>query len=49
MLALVAALTSTNAHMNSTADPPPPCRGEKPGICPDTPFMQMNQPPGGAA
>ena len=27
-------------HTSSTVDPPSPCRGEKPGICPDFPFIQ---------
>jgi hypothetical protein len=27
-------------HTRSTVDPPSPCRGEKPGICPDVPFIQ---------
>jgi hypothetical protein len=26
-------------HIRSTLDPPPPCRGEKPGFCPDIPFV----------
>jgi hypothetical protein len=31
-------------HMASTLDPPvpPPCSGEKPGVCPDSPFTQSN-------
>jgi hypothetical protein len=41
-----AAPTSTSNQMSSTVDPPPPCRGEKPGLCPDTPFVQPNQPAG---
>ena len=45
--AAVAAPTSTSNHMNSTVDPLPPCRGEKPGLCPDTPFVQINQRPEG--
>jgi hypothetical protein len=45
--ATAAAPTSTSSHMSSTVDPPPPCRGEKPGLCPDTPFVQTNQSPGG--
>jgi hypothetical protein len=26
-------------HARSTVDSPSPCRGEKPGICPDFPFQ----------
>jgi hypothetical protein len=36
----------TSNHIRSTWDPPPPCRGEKPGFCPDTPFVQSRQPLG---
>jgi hypothetical protein len=31
-------------HMVATVDPPlpSPCGGEKPGVCPDSPFAQSN-------
>jgi hypothetical protein len=29
-------------HTSSTVDPPSPCRGEKPGICPDNPFIYLS-------
>ena len=45
--AAAATPTPTSNYMSSTVDPPPPCRGEKPGLCPDTPFVQINQPPAG--
>lgn len=34
-----AAPTFTGDHVMSTLDFPPPCRGEKPGFCPDIPFV----------
>lgn len=52
MLALLAGFTLTQApgasaapvrvHSETTAvsDPPLPCRGEKPGVCPFSPFVQ---------
>jgi hypothetical protein len=35
-----ASLGLASNHTRSTVDPPSPCRGEKPGICPDFPFIQ---------
>jgi hypothetical protein len=29
-------------HTRSTVDPPSPCRGEKPGICPDNPLIYLS-------
>ena len=31
-----------NNHVTSILDPSPPCSGEKPGICPDSLFVQPN-------
>ena len=44
--AAAAAPTSTSNHLSATVDPPAPCRGEKPGLCPDIPFVQVNRPAG---
>jgi hypothetical protein len=37
-----ASATSVRTHGETTAesDPPLPCRGEKPGVCPFSPFEQ---------
>lgn len=38
----VASAAPAGAHSETTAqsDPPLPCRGEKPGVCPFSPFVQ---------
>jgi hypothetical protein len=30
-------------HVMFASDPPPPCRGDKPGVCPYLPSTQLNE------
>lgn len=40
-----AAPASTGNYVASAFDPPPPCRGDKPGVCPSSPFAQLSTEP----
>ena len=47
LLAGASAATAAPATASNSAasafDPPPPCRGEQPGVCPSSDFAQLNE------
>lgn len=41
--AATAAPAFTNNHVTFIEEPPAPCRGDKPGVCPNSPFTRLDE------
>jgi hypothetical protein len=41
--AVMAASTFTTGHSMLASNPPPPCRGDKPGVCPTSSDLQLDE------